>query len=223
MQNEKKQTKKSLIVMKSTLSRLPMYYYYLLEKSKQGEDYVSSTAIAETLSLNPVQVRKDLASISTVRGKPNHGFLTMQLMADLREYMGYDHDDEAVMVGVGRLGSALMHYDGFEHCGVNIVAGFDTDPEKVGTVVNDKPVLDMAKMPSLLKRLGVQIAILAVPLEVAQTVADQLIAAGVRAIWNWSPTLLNVPDGVVVKNENVAATLAWISAHLHDKKESKKK
>ncbi len=205
---------KSLVIMKSTLSRLPIYYCYLQEKLEQGVEYISSSLIAETLSLNPVQVRKDLASVSTVPGKPKRGFLTERLLADMKAYLGYDNFDEAILVGVGSLGRTLLQYPGFANYGLGIVAGFDINTDLHGKRIGGKSIMPMEKLPSLAKRLGIRIGIIAVPSPHAQAVADLMIANGIRAIWNFSPSHVNVPRGVIIKNENLAASLAVLSREL---------
>ena len=113
---------KPLVVMKSTLGRLPVYYCYIQERMKEGLEYVSSSAMAESLSLNPVLVRKDLASVSTSPGRPKLGFRTAQLLQDMKSYLGYDNYNEAVLVGVGGLGKTLLQYPGFKNYGLDIIA-----------------------------------------------------------------------------------------------------
>lgn len=207
-------TRQAVTVMKATLDRLPQYFYYLLDQHRDGNSFVSSTAIAEALGLNPVQVRKDLASVSSVAGRPNRGFDTDQLIADIRSFLGFDHEDEAIVVGVGHLGAALMHYNGFRQANINIIVGFDVNPDVVGTDIDGHPVIALSKMASLLPRLGVRLGILTVPRDEAQAVAEQMVAAGIRAIWNWSPTVLNLPPHVIVRNENAASHLMILSQQL---------
>lgn len=202
----------SLIILKSTLGRLPSYYCEIENRAARGEEFVSATAIAESLSINPIQVRKDLASISSEPGRPNVGFRVKMLLEDLKVYLGYDQYDEAVLVGVGALGHVLLHYGGFAKYGLDIVAGFDSEPKE--KKVGDKTVLPIAKLVPFLKRTHVNIGIITVPASEAQGVADMLVAGGVRAIWNFAPTTLNLPAGTLVKNENLAASLAALSAEL---------
>ena len=206
---------KSLVIMKSTLSRLPIYYCYLQQKLKDGVEYISSSLIAENLSLNPVQVRKDLASVSSVPGKPKRGFLTKRLMADMEAYLGYDNHDEAILVGVGNLGRTLLLYQGFDNYGLSIAVGFDINPDLHGKRIGGKSVMPMEKLPSLAKRLGIHVGIIAVPSTQAQAVADLMIANGIRAIWNFSPSHINIPRGVIIKNENLAASLAVLAKELN--------
>lgn len=207
-----KDKQNSLIILKSTLSRLPSYYCIIEERQALGEEYISATTIAESLSINPVQVRKDIASICSEPGRPKLGFKIGTLLNDLKMYLGYDHYDEAVLVGVGALGHVLMQYGGFANYGLGIVAGFDkTVRDKL---IADKPVLLVSKLVSFLRRTHIKIGIIAVPANEAQNAADLLAAGGVKAIWNFAPTTINLPDNILVKNENLAASLAALTAEL---------
>lgn len=207
-----KDRRNSLIILKSTLSRLPSYYCEIENRVARGEEYVSSSSIAQSLGINPVQVRKDLASISSEPGRPKLGFRVDTLLEDLKKYLGYDHYDEAILVGVGALGHVLVQYGGFAKYSLDIVAGFDSEPkeEKIG----EKPVLPVSKMVSFLKRTHIKIGIIAVPAQEAQTVADMLVSGGIQAIWNFAPTTINLPDNILVKNENLAASLAALTTEL---------
>ena len=201
-------------VSKATIGRLPAYHRYLKEKKAAGEKTISSTAIAEDLKLNAVQVRKDLSVISTVAGKPKLGFEIADLIEDIDRILGYDNVTDAVLVGAGGLGSALAGYDGFRHYGLNIVAVFDSDPARIDKTVGGIRVFDAAQITHFVRRLNVLIGIICVPKGAAQQVADELIAGGVRAIWNFAPVHLNVPQDIAVKNEDMAASLAILSKRL---------
>ena len=207
-----KDKQNSLIILKSTLSRLPSYYCIIEERQALGEEYISATTIAESLSINPVQVRKDIASICSEPGRPKLGFKIGTLLNDLKMYLGYDHYDEAVLVGVGALGHVLMQYGGFANYGLGIVAGFDKTVRY--KLIADKPVLPVSKLVSFLRRTHIKIGIIAVPANEAQNAADLLAAGGVKAIWNFAPTTINLPDNILVKNENLAASLAALTAEL---------
>ncbi len=206
--------KELLNVSKATIGRLPAYHRYLQEKLAAGEKTVSSTAIAEDLHLNAVQVRKDLSAIAREAGKPKLGFAVADLIADIDRFLGYDNLNDAVLVGVGGLGKALAGYVGFKNYGLNIVAAFDADPARVGTTVGGIKVFPADELARLVRRLNVLIGIVAVPREAAQGVADELIKGGVRAIWNFAPVHLNVPENIAVKNEDMAASLAILSKRL---------
>ena len=201
-------------VSKATIGRLPAYHRYLSEKQAEGEKTISSTAIAEDLHLNAVQVRKDLSIISSVAGKPKLGFDVEELLADINRFLGYDNVTDAVLVGAGGLGSALIGYSGFKNYGLNIVASFDTDPARIGKTINGVRVFDGKDLVRSVRRLNVRIGIIAVPRGAAQAVADALVEGGVRAIWNFAPVHLNLPENIAVKNEDMAASLAILSKRL---------
>lgn len=201
-------------ISKATIGRLPAYHRYLKEKQAEGERTISSTAIAEDLHLNAVQVRKDLALISSTAGKPKRGFDVDELIGDIDRFLGYDNVSDAVLVGAGGLGSALVGYDGFKNYGLNIVAAFDTDPALIGRSIKGVRVCDARELSSLVRRLNVRIGIIAVPKEGAQGAADALVEGGVRAIWNFAPVHLALPENIAVKNEDMAASLAILSKRL---------
>ena len=201
-------------ISKATIGRMPSYLRFLKERELAGERTISSTAIAEGLSLNAVQVRKDLAVISSVAGKPKLGFEIADLIAGINRFLGYDNVTDAVLVGAGGLGRALVGYGGFKNYGLNIVAAFDTSPKLVGKSFGGVQVFDAAETSRLVRRLNVLIGIIAVPKEAAQQVADELVEGGVRAIWNFAPANLVLPQGIAVKNEDMAASLAILSKRL---------
>ncbi len=205
------------MVMKSTLSRLPLYYGYLGRLVQEGVPFVSSAVIADSLNLNPVLVRKDLASVSSQPGRPRQGFEVTQLYHDLEEFLGYNCKDEAVLVGVGNVGRLLLTSKSFERLGLNIVTAFDKDEDLHGLKINGKTIFPVEKMSNLIPRLNVKIGIIAVPEDQAQTVCDQLVESGILAIWNFAFAPLNVPQGILVKNENLAMSLANLSMQLRNK------
>ena len=207
----------SLVVTKSTLSRLPLYYSYILKMQQQGEIYVSAAAVAQSLNLNPVLVRKDLSGVSSVEGKPRTGFEINSLLKDLSDYLGYNKVDEAILVGVGSLGRLILTNKEFSSMGLDIAVGFDKDPDLHGLQIGDKFILPMEKMEHYIKRTGVKIGIITVPADQAQAVCDQMVACGILAIWNFAFTLLNVPQGILVKNENLPSSLAVLSHQLASK------
>ena len=198
-----------------TLKRLPMYLAYL-RRVEGTRPNISATAIAEALGLNQVQVRKDLASVST-SGRPRVGYVTCDIIREIETFLGYDNAHDAVLVGAGKLGRALMGYDGFRAYGLNIVAGFDREEAACEKTSCEKPVYPMERMADLVRRLNVHIGIITVPASQAQAVCDQLVSAGVLAIWNFAPVTLTVPEGVLVQSENMAASLAVLSNHLSER------
>lgn len=203
-------------VSTATLSRLPMYYRYLLNLQKNGESNISSATMSLDMNLSAIQVRKDLACVSSVAGKPKTGFDVDELVKDIALFLGYDNTTDAIIVGVGQLGKTLLSYDGFKSYGINIIAGFDTDETLYQKRINGKVVMPMEKLKNFVKRVNVHIGIITVPSQEAQEVCDRLVEAGIKAIWNFAPTHITVPDGVVVKNEDIAASLAILSSKLKD-------
>ena len=207
----------SLVVQKSTLSRLPLYYSHIRKMQQQGDKYVSAAAVAQSLNLNPVLVRKDLSGVSSVEGQPRAGFEIDTLLNDLSEFLGYNKVDEAILVGVGSLGRLILTNTEFSSMGLDIAVGFDKDPDLVGLQIGSKYILPMEKMESYIKRTGVKIGIITVPADQAQSVCDQMVECGILAIWNFAFTLLNVPKGILVKNENLPSSLAVLSQQLAKK------
>ncbi|ODM25719.1 redox-sensing transcriptional repressor Rex [Clostridium sp. Bc-iso-3] len=200
-------------ISKQTLLRLPSYLSYLKSLPEHGCENVSATMIASALGLNDVQVRKDLACVSK-KGRPKLGYVTEELISDIESFLGYDDLNDAIIIGAGRLGGALLSYEGFNEYGLNIVAAFDVDESKIGTEICGKKVLDISKIKELCKRMKIRIGIITVPGHSAQKVCDILVDSGIFAIWNFAPVHLKVPDNILVQQENMAASLAVLSAHL---------
>jgi redox-sensing transcriptional repressor len=200
-------------IPRATLNRLPNYLNYLKMKQKEGVEYISSTVIAKDLKQNPVQVRKDLALTGSV-GRPKTGFEVNALIKDINEILGYNSIHDAILIGAGQLGKTLLSYNGFSNYGLNILAAFDVNKSLYNTEINGKKIFPITKMQNLIERLNVHIGIITVPAENAQEVCDLMIQYGIRAIWNFAPTHLDVPDNIIVQNENMAASLAVLSNRL---------
>ena len=183
-----------------------------------GGAHVSAALLAGELGLHPIQVRKDLASVSKVDGNPRIGFALDGLIDDMEEFLGCKNAHEAVVAGAGNLGRALLSYGGFANYGLSIIAGFDTSPEVVGTMVADKEIFHASRIAELCSRLGVHIGIITVPARAAQSVCDEMVRGGVRAIWNFAPVHLTLPPGVIATNENLAASFAALSSRLSQMK-----
>ena len=192
-----------------TLRRLPRYYQYLAQLRDAGQEQVSAAHIAEVMGVHHTQVRKDLA-ITGSQGRPKTGHRVAELMLAIESFLHWDNHSEAFLVGAGSLGTALLKYPGFEQAGARIVAAFDHDPRKAGTKVNDIPILGMDKLASLTVRMHIGIGILTVPAEAAQATADLMVACGIRAIWNFAPLTLDLPDDVVVENLELFTSLSLL-------------
>lgn len=196
------------------LQRMPYYLQHLRKVDESGVQVISATAMANVLDLNEVLVRKDLALICTTKGKPKTGFPVKELIENIEDYLGYNNTMDAVLVGVGSLGKALLGNREFSKFGLNIVAAFDIDEDIIGQVICGKKVFPLEKLQNLCERMHIHIGIIAVPAEFAQDAADKLVNSGIWAIWNFALLKLTVPDNVLVQNENLAASLAVLSQHL---------
>ncbi len=201
------------IASKATITRMPAYLRYLKAESERGAEYVSSSAIAGALSLSAVTVRKDLALVSSLPGKPRFGFPIAQLIFDLEKFLGYKKRTNAVVVGAGGLGRAILRYEGFENYGLNVVAAFDVSPAQIGAVAG-KPVYPMERLKEIVSREDARLGILTVPRAAAQEACNAMVEAGIRAIYSLASAQLSVPDGVHVKYEDLAASLAAFSSGL---------
>jgi len=199
-------------ISRQALQRLPIYLNYL--KTLENVPYISAPTIAHALDLNEVQVRKDLAAISENSGVPKKGFSTKEIISSLYDYLGYNNTNNAILIGAGKLGLALLSYEGFDDYGLNIVAAFDADNTKANQ--NEK-IYDISLLPKLCERLQVKIAIITTPASEAQKICNILIENGILAIWNFAPVHLKVPDNILVQNENMASSLALLSNHLREK------
>lgn len=199
---------------KATISRMPAYLRYLKEESVKGVEYVASAAIAKDMAVSAVLVRKDLELVSSVSGRPRLGFEVNGLIADIEKFLGYDNVSDALVVGVGGLGRAFLGYEGFKNYGLNIVAGFDVNPDLVNTKIEKKPVFSMDQLDKFVRQRNVNIGIITVPKHAAQEVCDRMVQAGLKAIWNFASVKLNVPNGVIVRYEDLAASLAMLSGEL---------
>jgi len=205
-----------------SLRRLPVYYRRLLRALDEGQAIISSQELGDSAGVAAAQVRKDLSHVGEF-GRPGVGYDVHGLAACLEEFLGLVNDKEAVLVGVGNLGRALVSYPGFAQYGLRIVALFDSDSAKVGQHIAGRKVLPVSKIGDLVRRLHIQMGIITVPRSAAQQVADAMIGGGIRVIWNFAPISLRVPDGVLVRNEDLAAELATLSHHIAAKRGSSKR
>lgn len=200
-------------ISKKLLKRLPIYLAHV--KSLPENSNVSATSVAKALGLGDVQVRKDLAKVSEA-GRRRTGRSREQLIRDIEKYLDYAEKTGTVIVGAGKLGRALLDYSGFAESGLNVMAGFDLSPT-AELSENGKPIYPMNRLESFCRYYDVHIGIIAVPAESAQTVCDSLIGCGVRAIWNFAPVHLKVPEEVVLQNENLATSLTALRMQLKNR------
>ena len=211
---EPKNKKEPVAISRQAIRRFPYYLEYLKKVDVDDDARISASTMASDLRLYEVLVRKDLAAVSRIAGKPRVGFKVRELIEDIEHFMGYDNLDIAVLVGAGHLGQALLSYRGFKECGLDIVAAFDASRKLHGKAIGGREVFPLDKMRNLCRRLGVKIGIITVPQDAAQQVCDEMVVSGIRAIWNFAPVHLDVPDGILVQQENMAASLAVLSKHL---------
>ncbi|MBR1968897.1 MAG: redox-sensing transcriptional repressor Rex [Clostridia bacterium] len=201
------------VVSRATLKRLPLYLHYLKSLDKSNSENISATAIAKTLGFGEVQVRKDLASVSGA-GKPRTGYVITDLIRHLESFLGYDNISIAVIVGAGKLGKALLDYEGFSEYGLKISTAFDIDKEKTGITEKGKQILSMEEFSDYCKKENVKLGIITVPAPHAQSVCSIMIENNISAIWNFAPTHLKAPENVIIYNENMALSLAMLSEQL---------
>lgn len=198
---------KTDLIPEPSLRRMPWYLAYVSMLRERHVDYVSSTQISRELKVDSSQIAKDLSFLD-IKGKTRIGYEVKLLEHKLEEFLGFRRRHRAVMVGAGSLGGALMQDSGLTRYGLEIVAGFDVDPALVGSVKHGLPVYHIDSLTDECRRLRAGIGILAVPPEHAQTMADRLIEAGVKAIWNFTPFRICAPEGVVISNTSIYAHLA---------------
>lgn len=199
-------------ISKSVLKRLPGYLTYLKSMPEDSPSHISATALASALGMGEVQVRKDLAIVSD-GGRPKIGYPRETLITDIEQFLGYNNTTDAVLIGAGKLGQALMGYSGFSDYGLNIQAAFDINPPMDKTE-DGQPIYHISKLEHFCKVHKVLMGIITVPAPFAQEVANTLVAGGVKAIWNFAPVHLDVPKNILVQNENMATSLAVLSVHL---------
>lgn len=197
------------------LQRLPLYLRVLNALESEGKLFASGAGLATALNLDPIVVRKDLAKTG-VRGTPRVGFPIRQLILAIEQLTGADAEMTAVLAGVGKLGSALLSYPGFRKQGLSLAAGFDAAPERCNIILAGVPVFPVSALTETVLRLGATLGILTVPADKAQRVAEQMVAGGIRAIWNFTPTQLDVPDGVLVQREDLAVSLAVLLHRIRE-------
>ena len=178
-----------------------------------GVKEISSAQIAKFLGFNTIQVRKDIEA-TKIEGKPKRGYNLKKLISAIEKFLGFYTKNEAVLIGAGHLGYALLGYHGFKEYGLDIIAAFDNNPERVDKFINYKKVFSIDRLEDIISRMQIKIGILTVPSAVAQELADRMVKVGIKAIWNFAPIKINVPKDVVVQHENLASSLAVLSQKI---------
>ncbi|HET9293349.1 MAG TPA: redox-sensing transcriptional repressor Rex [Gemmatimonadales bacterium] len=197
----------------STVRRLSLYLRFLEEFEGQGVETVSSEALAGRGGTTSAQVRKDLSFFGSF-GKRGLGYSVPELVQSLRQILGLTRHYRVALIGAGKIGSALVQNRGFRQRGFDIVALFDRDPEKIGRRLDGLVIEDVAHLEAALARTPVEIGVLVTPADSAQTIADRLVKLEVKAILNFAPVQLAVPDDVTVKTVNLALELEALAYHL---------
>lgn len=198
-------------ISKATLGRIPIYLKYVKNLPSEIQT-ISSTVIAKDLGFGEVQVRKDLSLLDSV-GKPKIGYIRSELTESLERFLG-SQNGNAVVVGAGKLGTALLSYEGFSEYGCNVLAAFDNITKEPQSLQNGKKIFPIAELREFCKTNNVQIGIIAVPSEAAQTVLNQLCHAGIKYIWCFAPCRLYKPADVTVQYENLALSLAHLKSQI---------
>ena len=197
-----------------TLRRLPWYLAFLKLMKRKGETFVSSTQIAKEINVDSSQVAKDLSFVN-VTGKTRVGYEISTLVDVLEDFLGFTSQHKAFLFGVGSLGAALLHDSGLNQYGLEIVAGFDVREDLSGKLINGIPVFHMDDFPAKQKEYGATIGVITVPVEKAQEVTEHIIAGGIKALWNFTPFRIRVPEDIVVQNTSMYAHLAVMFNRLN--------
>ena len=200
-------------ISKATVDRLPRYYRCLRLLADEGVEITSSEEIGRRTSVNPEQIRKDLAFFGQF-GKKGVGYYVAELKENIGGILGLDQRFNIAIVGMGHLGVALANYQGITRLGFRIAALFDVNPVVIGTRLGERRVEDIAYLPEIVAERGVQIGVIAVPAAHAQEVADRLVGAGIRGIWNFAPVKLAVPENIPLISEDLSVGLSSLSYSL---------
>jgi redox-sensing transcriptional repressor len=196
-----------------TIRRIPYYIRLLYEFDKSGNEWISATEIGTILNLSSIQVRKDL-TFTNISGKPKKGYLVKDLIESLEDFLGWNNRTTAVLIGAGSLGEALLGFDGFKRHGLEIIAAFDNDPAKSGHIIRTVKIHPVSDLNEYVRRNEVSLGVITVPALYAQETAQKMIEAGIKGIWNFSPAKLQVPDNIIVQEEDLSEGFAIMSVML---------
>ena len=208
------QNRESLRVPEPTLRRLPWYLSNVKLLKQKGERFVSSTQISKEINIDASQIAKDLSYVN-ISGRPRVGYEVDTLIAVLEDFLGFTNLHKAFLFGVGSLGGALLHDSGLRHFGLEIVAAFDINPSLVGTKLNDIPIFHTDDFRQKMQQYDVNIGVLTVPIEIAQQITDYMVEGGIKAVWNFTPFRIRVPESIVVQNTSLYAHLAVMFNRLN--------
>lgn len=205
--------KETMVISKATIDRLPIYFRTLRLVQQEGTKIISSEELGRRIGVTPEQIRKDLASFGEF-GKKGVGYFVRELNCNIGEILGLHCKWNIAIVGLGHLGWALANYRTFSSIGFSVVAAIDIDPAKIGQHINGVEISDTKDLEEVVRSRNVHIGVITVPGPQAQEVANRLVAAGVRGIWNFAPVRLYVPDHIQLVSEDLSGGLANISYHL---------
>ena len=204
-------------VPEPTLRRLPWYLSNAKLMKEKGETYVSSTQISRQINIDSSQIAKDLSYVA-IAGRTRVGYQIDQLITVLEDFLGFTNLHKAYLFGVGSLGGALLRDSGLAHFGLEIVGAFDVNPELVGTTIGGIPIHHTDDFEEYMKDSGVNIGVLTVPINISQEITDKMVAGGIKAIWNFTPFRIRVPEDIVVQNTSLYAHLAVMFNRLNENK-----
>ena len=201
-------------VPEPTLRRLPWYLSNIKLMKDKGEQYVSSTQISKEINIDASQIAKDL-SYDNISGRTRVGYNIDALIEVLESFLGFTNMHKAFLFGVGSLGAALLRDSGLHHFGLEIVAAFDVNPELVGKDLNGIPIYHSDDFEAKMKEYDVNIGVLTVPINIAQEITDKMVDGGIKAVWNFTPFRIRVPENIVVQNTSLYAHLAVMFNRLN--------
>ncbi|WP_291571517.1 redox-sensing transcriptional repressor Rex [Bacteroides sp.] len=201
-------------VPEPTLRRLPWYLSNIKLMKEKGEQYVSSTQISKDINIDASQIAKDLSYVN-ISGRTRVGYNIDALIEVLESFLGFTNMHKAFLFGVGSLGAALLRDSGLHHFGLEIVAAFDVNPELVGKDLNGIPIFHSDDFEAKMKEYDVNIGVLTVPINIAQEITDKMVDGGIKAVWNFTPFRIRVPENIVVQNTSLYAHLAVMFNRLN--------
>ena len=201
-------------VPEPTLRRLPWYLSNIKLMKEKGEQYVSSTQISKEINIDASQIAKDLSYVN-ISGRTRVGYNIDALIEVLESFLGFTNMHKAFLFGVGSLGAALLRDSGLHHFGLEIVAAFDVNPELVGKDLNGIPIFHSDDFEAKMKEYDVNIGVLTVPINIAQEITDKMVGGGTKAVWNFTPFRIRVPENIVVQNTSLYAHLAVMFNRLN--------
>ena len=201
-------------VPEPTLRRLPWYLSNIKLMKEKGEQYVSSTQISKEINIDASQIAKDLSYVN-ISGRTRVGYNIDALIEVLESFLGFTNMHKAFLFGVGSLGAALLRVSGLHHFGLEVVAAFDVNPELVGKDLNGIPIFHSDDFEAKMKEYDVNIGVLTVPINIAQEITNKMVDGGIKAVWNFTPFRIRVPENIVVQNTSLYAHLAVMFNRLN--------